>query len=97
MTGQPRNIQTILAARLAVIQSISEANSETLRLNQIASGMMILDQKDAEDGADVAPGAAERAAVDAAFETCRARIETLEAALAELDRELKAATERKPE
>ncbi len=61
MTGRSRNIQTILEARLALIQAISEANSENLRLNQIASGMMILDQKDEEDGADVAPAETERA------------------------------------
>lgn len=97
MTGQSRNIQTIFEARLALIQVISEANSEVLRLNQIASGMMILDQKNKEDGADVAPAETERAAVEAALERCHDHIETLEADLAELDRELKTATERQPE
>lgn len=97
MTGQPRDIQTIFEARLALIQAISEANSENLRLNQIASGMMILDQKNEEDGADAAPCDTERDAIDTALDRCRDRIETLEGQLSELDRELKTATERDSE
>ncbi len=94
MTGQSRDIQAIFEARLVVIQAISQANSENLRLNQIASGMMILDLKDEEDGANIAPAGAEREAVETALETCRDRIEMLEAELAQLDRELKTATGR---
>lgn len=94
MTDQPRDIQTILNERLELIQAIAAANSETLRLNQIASGMMILDQKDEVEGAMEDLRSDERDANEIALEFCRNRIDQLEALLAELDLELKTATER---
>lgn len=97
MTGQPRDIQTILNERLALIQAIAAANCENLRLNQIASGMMILDQKDEIDGAETDPRSAERDANDTALTRCMTRIAELEAQMADLDRELRAVTERKAE
>lgn len=95
MTHQPRDIQTILNERLRLIQTISEANCEALRLNQIASGLMILDQKDEIDGAETDPRGAERDANETAQARCMARINGLEAQLHELDHELAQATERK--
>jgi len=95
MTEQSRDIQTILNERLQLIQAIAAANCEALRLNQIASGMMILDQKDEVDGTETDPRGAERDANDTALDRCMSRIEGLDAQLADLDRELKTATERK--
>ncbi|MCZ4257803.1 hypothetical protein O4H53_19820 [Sulfitobacter sp. G21635-S1] len=97
MTALPREIQTILAERIALIQALSKANSENLRLNQIASGLMFLDQKDGVDGAEQDPRSTERDANDTALDRCRDHIETLEAQLAALDLELKKATESMPE
>ncbi|MEY8828399.1 hypothetical protein AB9K34_08270 [Sedimentitalea sp. XS_ASV28] len=95
MTSRPRDIQTILNERLSIIQAIAAANSENLRLNQIAGGMMILDQKDEVEGTDDDLRRDDRAANDTALTRCTAGIEKLEAKLAVLDRELEAATERK--
>jgi len=80
--------------RISVVQAIAAANCEQLRLNQIASGMLILDLKDDEDGTEIGASNAERVAHDAALEACITKIEALEADLALLDRELAAATER---
>lgn len=88
MTNQQRDIQTILVARITLIQSISAANCECLRLNQIASGLMILDQMDEDQGVADATRDIERTANDEAVARCRSRIEDLERQLAELDREL---------
>ncbi len=93
MTGQDRDIRSLLDARLELIRAIAEANSEALRLQQIAGGMMFLDQKDEEDGTVADPRAPERDANAAALERCRDHIETLEARLSDLDRALGAATE----
>ncbi len=94
MTGQPRDFRVILEERLTLIQRIASANSEHLRLNQIASGMMILDQKDEVEGADEDMRSDERDANDTAIDQCRRQIEALEAQLVVLDRELAKATER---
>ncbi|SFJ95985.1 hypothetical protein [Celeribacter neptunius] len=101
MTGQSGDLHILLSERLVLIQAIATANSEHLRLNQIAGGMMILDQKDALDG--VEEGAEEgpeqdrrnqaRDANDTAIDQCRDRIAALEAQLADLDRKLAKATE----
>lgn len=95
--GQPRDIQTILNERLSLIQAIAAANCELLRLNQIASGMMILDQKYQIEGADADQRSNERDSNDTALDRCRDQIETLETQLAALDRELARATERDTE
>ena len=97
MTDRPSDIQTILNQRLQLIQAIADANCEALRLNQVACGMMILDQKDEVDGTAADPRAAERDANDAALGFCISWIEKLEADLADLDRELTTANERKTE
>ena len=93
MTDQRHKIQSVLVRRISVVQAIAAANCEQLRLNQIASGMLILDLKDDEDGTDIGASSAERSAHDAALEACATKIETLEADLALLDRELAAITE----
>lgn len=92
MTRAPRDIPTILTERLAVVQAIAAENSEILRLNQKAGGMMILDQKDEDEGAGDADRDAAWGTTDAALSTCRDRIEALESQLADLDRELEEAT-----
>lgn len=91
MTGQSRSIDEILKDRIQTIQAIAEANTERLRLNQKASGMMVLDMKDARDG--VTDHAHEGAQVrnDAALEQNQGMITRLDARLAELDHELEAA------
>ena len=94
MTGQPPDVRTILDQRMALIPAIAAANCEHLRLNQIASGMMILDQKAEEDGASEAPHDADRTANDEALDASMTLITALEAELAELDRHLAAAIER---
>lgn len=96
MTNQPRDLKTILAARIGLIQSIAAANCECLRLNQIASGLMILDQKDETDGVGDDRRDCERTANEAAVEACLGRIATLEGELADLDRELATLSERQP-
>lgn len=95
MTHQPRDFQTVLTERIALIQAIAAANCEHMRLNQIASGLMILDQMDEGDGAAFDARAAERATNVDAVSACTILIATLESQLAELDRELAAAMERK--
>jgi hypothetical protein len=97
MTGRSRDIQTLLEERLSQIQAISAANSEHMRLNQIASGMMILDQKDEIDGAEPDLRSPERDANAAALERCMTRIETLERGLAQLDRDIEAFRKRDDE
>lgn len=95
MTDQAREIHAILNERITLIQAIAQTNCEVLRLNQIASGMMFLDQKDEDDGAETDQRGAERDANETALIRCASRIEGLEAKLADLDRELTTATERK--
>lgn len=96
MSDAPRDIPTILTERLALIQAIAAQNSENLRLNQIASGMMVLDQKDEEDSVDGTDRDREWDATDAALTECRNKIEQLEAQLADLDRQLEKATQGLP-
>lgn len=94
MTGQSRKIQTILMERLEVTQAIAAENVEHLRLSQIASGMMVLDMKDEEDGADSAHRDDARQENYEALERCMARINQLERELADLDGEIDAAVKR---
>jgi len=93
MTDQNHKIQTIMSKRLVLVQKIATANSEQLRLNQIAGGFLVLDQKDYEDGTEIGASDAEHAANAEALEACMTRIETLETELAAVDQELSAATE----
>lgn len=88
MTGQPRKIDTILMDRVQIIQSIAEANSRMLRLNQKASGLMVLDMKDARDGVEDHAHDAAQAQTDAALAETLETINTLEARLSSLDEEL---------
>lgn len=92
MTDQNHKIQTIMSKRLALIQEIATANSEQLRLNQIAGGFLVLDQKDDEDGTEIGASEAEHAANADAMAACMIRIEALETELATVDQELSAAT-----
>ncbi|TNF18332.1 MAG: hypothetical protein EP318_18785 [Rhodobacteraceae bacterium] len=91
MTGQSRKIDAILTDRVAIIQSIAQANTEQLRLNQKASGLMVLDLKDERDGTvDSAPDGAQ-ARIEAALDENAETITRLEASLSALDEELEAA------
>ena len=88
--GQSRSISVILNERLEVTQAIAAANVEHLRLSQIASGMMVLDMKDREDGVETDARLRQRAENEAARDRCMDEISALEAQLARLDRELEA-------
>lgn len=94
MTGQSRSVQTILTERLEVTQAIAAANVEHLRLSQIASGMMVLDMKDEDDGADSSHRDGARQQNYEALERCMEEINKLEGQLASLDRELDATVNR---
>lgn len=94
MTDQNHKIQTIMTRRISLVQAIAAANCEHLRLNQIASGFLVLDQKDDEAGTDLGAGDAERATNAEALAACMTRIETLETELAAVDQDLAAITER---
>ncbi len=90
MTGQSRSIQDILIDRLKVTQDIAAANVEHMRLNQKASGMMVLDMKDEEDGVVDEPREAERRENEAALERSADIITALEGRLSALDAEIDA-------
>lgn len=90
MSGQSPSVYALLNARLEVTQAIAAENVEHLRLSQIASGMMVLDMKDREDGVEDAGRAEDRARNAAAIERCMEQINRLEAQLADLDRQLAA-------
>ncbi|WP_300581133.1 hypothetical protein [Marivita sp.] len=91
MTGQSRSMNEILKDRLRATQDIAEANMEQLRLNQKASGMMVLDMKDERDGIADSAHETAQARNDAALEANVDRIGRLEARLSALDEELEAA------
>lgn len=94
MTGPSRSVYDILNARLKVTQEIAAENVEHLRLNQIASGLMVLEMKDREDGIDSTARMLERADNAAAIDRCMDRINRLEAELAKLNRELAATAQK---
>lgn len=94
MTGQSRDTQDILAERMTTIQAIAEANTEQMRLNQKARGMMVLDMKDARDGVDVSAHDAAQAHNEAALSDNLETINRLEQALSLLDEELAAAAKK---
>ncbi len=91
MTGQSRSIDEILMDRMKATQAIAEANTEQLRLNQKASGMMVLDMKDERDGVTESAHGSARSHNDAALEENTDNINRLEARLSVLDQELEAA------
>lgn len=91
MTGQSRRTDDILKDRVEIIQAIARANTERLRLNQKASGMMVLDMKDARDGVESSAHEEAQAQNDAALEENTETINRLEASLSALDEELEAA------
>ncbi|MBU0644649.1 MAG: hypothetical protein KJ731_16475 [Alphaproteobacteria bacterium] len=88
MTGQSRSIQDILMDRLKVTQDIAAANVEHMRLNQKASGMMVLDMKDEEDGVVDKDREVARRQNEAALERSADRINALEGRLSALDAEI---------
>lgn len=88
MTGQSRSIQDILMDRLKVTQDIAAANVEHMRLNQKASGMMVLDMKDEEDGVVDKDREVARRQNEAALERSADRINDLEGRLSALDAEI---------
>ncbi|WP_071797251.1 hypothetical protein [Natronohydrobacter thiooxidans] len=94
MTDRNHKIQMIMTRRISLVQAIADANCEHLRLNQIASGLLVLDQKHDEDGTELGAGAAERVANAEALAACMTRIEALETELADVDHDLAALTER---
>lgn len=91
MTGQSRRIDAILSERLRATQDIARANTEQLRLNQKARGMMVLDMKDARDGVQDRERDAETARNNAALDRNLDHIRQLEDRLLALDEELAAA------
>ncbi len=91
MTGQSRGIDAILMDRIKTIQAIASANTEQLRLNQKASGMMVLDMKDARDGVEDPDHEAAQQRNEAALDANADKINRLEAKLSALDEELEAA------
>ncbi len=93
MTDMNGKIQTIMTRRISLVQAIAAANCEHLRLNQIASGILVLDQKDDEDGTELGADDAERATNADALAACVTLIESLETELAAVDQELAAITE----
>jgi hypothetical protein len=90
MTGQSRNLRDILMDRLTITQDIAAANVEQLRLNQKASGMMVLDMKDELDGVFDDERDVERIQNHAALERSMEKIIALEERLSALDAELEA-------
>lgn len=88
MSGQSRSIEEILKDRLQVTLQIAEANTMQLRLNQKASGMMVLDLKDERDGVADSSHEDEQARNDAALDDNLNKITDLEKKLSSLDEEL---------
>ncbi|SNS86809.1 hypothetical protein [Antarctobacter heliothermus] len=88
MSGQSRSIEAILKDRLEVTLQIAEANTTQLRLNQKASGMMVLDLKDERDGVAESAHEDEQARNDAARDANLNKITDLEKKLSALDEEL---------
>jgi hypothetical protein len=91
MSGQSRSAAELLAERMATIQAIAAANTEQLRLNQAANGLMVLDMKDDRDDVTDAAHQAAQARTAAAQDNNMETINRLEQALATLDQELAAA------
>ncbi|WP_323770153.1 hypothetical protein [Antarctobacter sp.] len=92
MSGQSRSIAEILKDRLQITLRIAEANTEQMRLNQMASGMQVLEMKDARDGVIDSDHEAEQARTDAAREDNLTKINDLEKQLSSLDAELESIT-----
>lgn len=93
MSDPVRNLHTVLMDRLQITQDIAAANVEHLRLNQKASGIMVLDMKDEEDGTSDAERDAERLENLRALEVNMDKINDLEAKLSAVDKELEALAE----
>ncbi|MBY6059134.1 hypothetical protein KUV26_21300 [Leisingera daeponensis] len=91
MTGQSRKTGDILMDRVKTIQAIAQANTEQLRLNQKASGLMVLEMKDMQDGVEDHAHEDAQAQNDAALKENTEMINRLEARLSALDEELEAA------
>lgn len=88
MTDQPRSIKDVLMDRLKATQDIAAANTEQLRLNQMASGLMVLEMKDERDGVVRDSQTRERSENDAALARNMKKINRLEQRLSSLDDEL---------
>lgn len=91
MTGQSRKTGDILMDRMKTIQAIAQANTEQLRLNQRASGLMVLDMKDARDGVEDHAHEGAQAQNDAALKENTETINRLETRLSAFEGELDAA------
>ncbi|MGY3439751.1 MULTISPECIES: hypothetical protein [unclassified Marinovum] len=91
MTDQPRDIRDIMKDRIDIIQAIAAANTQHLRLNQEASGFMVLDMKDERDGVEDPAHDAARKRNDAALDDNLQTINRLDAKLSALDEELETA------
>lgn len=83
----------MLEERLRITQEIAAENVEHLRLSQIASGMMVLDMKDEQDGVSDRARDLKRQENFNALERCMNRINDLEASLKSVDKALSAASE----
>ncbi|MGB0659792.1 MAG: hypothetical protein ACPGNV_06390 [Mangrovicoccus sp.] len=95
MTGQLRAIDEILMDRLRIVQAIAEANTVQLRLNQKASGMMVLEMKDDLDGKNCAVRIDGKTQLDTDLAENLDKIHQLEDQLSSLDEELATAMEEK--
>lgn len=67
---------------------IAEANTDQMRLNQEARGMMVLDMKDDRDGIDNSAHEAAQARNETAMQESLEKINGLEQQLSALDEEL---------
>lgn len=94
MMGQSRSIDDILKDRLTATQAIAQANTEQLRLNQKASGIMVLDLKDERDGVANSDHEAARTRNATALQDNLDMINRLEKELSLLDEELAAAVKK---
>lgn len=88
MTSQSRTLEDILTDRLRIIQTIAQANTDQMRLNQEAHGMMVLDMKDDRDGVASSEHGAAQARNETAMQENLETINGLEQQLSSLDEEL---------
>ena len=93
MTADPRKLHELLQERLDITQEIAAANVEHLRLNQKASGMMVLGMKEDELGEADAELDAERLENFRALEVNMNKINDLEAKLKSVDNALEIAAQ----
>ena len=88
MTGQPEEIAKLFKKRMVLVDMISRATAEHLRVLQLNSGFDILRMKDA-DSTDVTNCQTKAEASLGATQAC---IDALEKDVAEIDAKISAAT-----